>query len=192
MMNLLTAIEIGAVVTGLVWIILLIKENIWCWIFGIISALLSIYLFYNSKLYSEAILYCYYVFISIYGWYVWSKKGIEDKRKIRTWSWLFHLSIIIIGIVLSYFLGAYFANNTDAQRPFHDSFSTIFSFIANLMEAKKLLFGWIYWIVLNAFSGWLYFDRGIYVYAGLMLIYFVLSLYGFISWKKSYDAQTAN
>lgn len=191
-MNLVSAIEIAAVITGLLWIILLIKENIWCWIFGILSALLSIYFFYNLKLYAEAILYIYYVFISMYGWYVWSNKGLEDKRKIRTWSWTFHLSSIVIGIIGTYFLGSYFANNTDAQRPFHDSFSTIFSFIANFMEAKKLLFGWFYWIVLNAFTGWLYVDRGVYLYAALMLVYFVLSIYGYISWKKSYDAQRTN
>ena len=191
-MSLLTGIEIGAVITGLIWIVLLIKENIWCWIFGIISALLSIYLFYSAKLYSESILYIYYVFISLYGWYVWSQKGASDKREVRTWKWHFHILSILIGIVLSYVLGSYFANNTDAQRPYHDSSSTIFSFIANFMEARKLLYGWIYWIIINAFTVWLYIDREIHIYAGLYALYFVLSIYGLISWRKSYEAQRSN
>jgi len=191
-MNTLLIVEIAAVLTGIIWIVLLIRENILCWLFGIISALLSIYLFYVSKLYSEAILYSYYVLISMYGWYVWSQKGDNEKRPIKTWSLKLHLLFILIGIIGTTGLGSFFANNTDAQRPYHDSFSTIFSFIANFMEARKLLFGWIYWIFLNVFSVWLYADRGIYLYAGLMLVYFVLSVYGFISWRKSTDQTISN
>ena len=51
----LTAIEILSVVFNLIYLVLLIKENIWCWPNGIIASILSVYLFVEAKLYSEAI-----------------------------------------------------------------------------------------------------------------------------------------
>jgi len=179
-MSFLTSIELASVITGLLWIILLTRENIWCWPFGIISSLLSIYLFYEGKLYSEAILYVYYVVIGFYGWYMWGK---ERKLNIREWNLLPHLVVIGIGIMGSLSLG-YFFSTTDASRPYHDAASTSFSFLASYMEAQKILSGWIFWIIINGFSIWLYLDRGFKLYAVLMGIYFVLSVYGYWSWKK--------
>ena len=65
-------LELIAVILGLIYLILLIKEKIACWIFGILSSAISIYLFYSIQLYSEAILYFYYVLIGIYGFWLWS------------------------------------------------------------------------------------------------------------------------
>ena len=72
-------LELIAVILGLIYLILLIKEKIACWIFGILSSAISIYLFYSIQLYSEAILYFYYVIIGIYGFWLWSIKGVEKK-----------------------------------------------------------------------------------------------------------------
>jgi len=179
-MSFLTGIELASVLTGLVWIILLTRENIWCWPFGIISSFLSIYLFYEGKLYSEAIFYFYYVFIGIYGWYMW---GSERKLKIREWTFLPHLLILSLGVLGTWGLGSYFGT-TDASRPYHDAASTSFSFLASYMEAQKIISGWVFWIVINAFSVWLYMDRGFHLYAGLMAVYFVLSVYGYINWRN--------
>ena len=183
-MQLLTVIEILSVITGLLWIVLLIRENILCWLFGIISSALSIYLFYSTKLYSEAILYIYFVLIGIYGWYMWNKKdSAGDSLKITDYSWKSHSLVIVIGLLGTYFLGNFFSS-TDAARPYHDASSTSFSFLASYLEAKKILSGWLYWICINAFSVWLYFDRDLYMYSGLMVIYFILSIYGYWNWKK--------
>jgi len=183
-MSFLGYIELASVITGLIWIILLTRENIWCWPFGIISSLLSIYLFYEGKLYSEAILYLYYVFIGIYGWYMW---GQERKLKIQEWKLIPHLVILGLGILGTLLLGSYFSG-TDANRPYHDAASTAFSFLASYMEAQKILSGWIFWIAINAFSIWLYLDRGFQLYAMLMGIYFILSVYGYMNWKKKLRA----
>ena len=72
-MDLSLIIEILAVLAGLLYVILLIKQRIGYWLAAIIGSCLSIYLFIDNKLYSEAILYGYYVGISIYGWILWSK-----------------------------------------------------------------------------------------------------------------------
>ncbi|MGB1247799.1 MAG: nicotinamide riboside transporter PnuC, partial [Chitinophagales bacterium] len=165
MENLNLYIEIVAVITGLIYLFLMINEKIACWIFGIISSLLSIYLFVETKLYSEAILYTYYVVMGVYGWMYWSKKKEENKTvPVKRWAIQRHILLIILGVLLSFGLGSAFSNYTDAEAPFLDAFSTIFAFIATYLEAQKVLEGWVYWILLNGFSVYLYSTRGLDIY----------------------------
>ena len=60
-------LEITAVLFSLTYLVLLIKEKIACWFFGIAASIISIYIFYKTGLYSEAILYSFYVIIGFYG-----------------------------------------------------------------------------------------------------------------------------
>ena len=182
-------LEILSVVFSLVFLILVIRENIWCWPFGIISSALSIVLFYQIKLYSESILYIFYVIMGFYGWYRWQKFQSTQSFHIRKWRLPQHLRVILIGILLMIGLGYYFDKKTDAAIPYADAFSTMFSFIATYLEAHKVLSTWIYWILINGFTVGLYWYKGVHIYAGLMVIYFVFSFIGWYSWNKSYEKQ---
>lgn len=183
-MEIILALEILAVFFGLLFLILMIFERIECWIFGIIGSLLSIYLFVHLKLYSEAILYLYYVFIGFYGYLSWSKKknGIALKvSNISVKSFLYGLSI---STLLSFILGYFFQKFTDATQTYYDAFTTIFSFYASYLEAKKVLFGWLLWIVVNGATIILYQSKSLDFYAGLTIFYFLMSFVGYFKWKK--------
>lgn len=200
--TILDYIEWSSVALSLTFLILLIQENKWCWPFGIVSSALSIYLFYEFKLYSEAVLYLFYVLFGIYGWYVWSGKHTKTSQQdtdaildfkeakkanfipVSSWAWAKHIPILTGGIVCSYLLALFFKTQTDAERTYVDATTTIFSLIATYMEAHKVFSSWIFWILINGTSIWLYYDRGLPVYAGLMLIYFGVSIYGFFDWGK--------
>ena len=188
-MDSLWALEIVAVSMGLIFIILLISENIWCWAFGILSSLAFVFLMYYSRLYSESILYVFYVIIGVYGWQKWSQEG-ENKIVIHRVSWRVIATVLIFGAVLSYLAGYYFNNYTNAQRPFADATSSVFSILASYMEAHKWLSSWVFWIVINGFSIWLYFDRSLNFSSFLMVIYLLLSIFGFIQWRQRYIYQS--
>ena len=181
-----TIIEITGVLLNLIYTVGVMKEKIWCWPFGIVGSLVSIYLFVDVKLYSEAILYSFYVLFGIYGWYYWTRPIGEQKLKVTEKGWQWHLSFFLIGIMGALGLGYYFQSSTDANNPFEDAFSTIFSFIATYFETQKILSSWLYWIVLNAFSVYLYYARGLEIYGSLMIVYFILSIFGYLEWRKSY------
>lgn len=185
-MSVLLGIELAAVICGVVYIFLLMYENIWCWPIGILGSLLSIYLFFDAGLFSEALLYSYYVFIGFYGWMQWSSTQNEKLAIIHEdINW--HLKVIGLGILLSFLLGYLMSFLPTAQRPFVDATTTIFSFIASYMQAKKMLSSWIFWILINVFSVWLYFDRGLEFYGLLMIFYFQLSAQGYFLWSKLYS-----
>lgn len=185
-MDFLFWLELFSVVTGLGFITLMVYQNIWCWPIGILSSLSSIYLFYCTKLYSESILFIYYVLIGIYGWYHWNKKKGKPIPVIEK-HFSYHALIVSLGVLLSVLLGMFFDKYTDAQRPMADSGSTVFSFLASYMEAHKILSCWFFWVIINLFSIWLYLDRGLKLYSGLMVLYFLISVAGYLQWKKSYD-----
>jgi nicotinamide mononucleotide transporter len=182
-MTLLLAVEIFATFFSLGYLVLLIKQSIWCWPLAIISAILSIYLFSEFKLYSEAILYGYYVIIAIYGWWSWSRPNVPIK--ISTWKMGRHLITLFIGAVLSMGLGYTFQYFTDADKPFLDATTTIFSFIASILEAKKILSSWVYWIAINFVTVGMYFFKSLDIYAIVMIIYFFMSIVGYKEWRKS-------
>ena len=65
------------------------------------------------------------------------------------------------------------------------------AFLATYMEVTKVLEGWVYWILINLASIWLYHDRSLDIYAVLIGLYAVLSVWGYISWRRAYLAQGA-
>ena len=186
-------LEIIAVVLNLIYLILLIKEKIACWFFGITGSIISIYLFYSIGLYSESILYIYYVVIGIYGYRLWKKKNNSEYHlKIQTLNLKAHLLIVISGILLAIITGQFFKSYTDAVNPYLDAFTTIFSFIASFLEARKILSSWLFWIVINTATILLYFQQNLDYYLLLTIIYIGFSFIGYIDWKKKYRAFVLN
>lgn len=184
-------IEIISVILGLAYLYFLIKEQIICWIFGILSSLLSILLFYRTGLYSESILYIYYVLIGVYGFYYWNKKtGNNQTFEITELPLKSYVLFIVLGEVLALSLGYTFDNYTDANAPYLDAHTTVFSFIASFLEIKKYLASWKFWIIINGLTVFLYLDRGLNYYTGLTVIYLIFSFVGYIRWKAKLKPST--
>ena len=164
----LNIIEWAAVLLNVTYVILAWYQKRSCWIFGALGSLLSVYYFQHEsvRLYSEAGLYTFYVFIAAYGWWAWSRPDslpIQELRLSR------HFSILLVGAVAAYALSYTTQTYTDAARPFADSLSTVFGVIATYLTIRKVLSNWIYWIIIDLFSVWLYLSRDSEVYALQML-----------------------
>jgi nicotinamide mononucleotide transporter len=184
--------EAGAVAAGIAYVILAAREHIWCWFFGVVGSVLSIYLFYISKLYAESFLYVYYVLAGIYGWYSWRyDRGARQPLRIAVWPLWRHLIAIALGVALSLMLGFALARYTDAKMPLIDAHTTIFSFMATYMVARKILENWLYWIAIDAVSVGLYWSRELYLYALLMTAYTVIAVWGWREWRRRYVSREA-
>ena len=181
-----TILELLGTVLNIFFLVLVIKENIWCWLFGILGSLVSIYLFVETKLYSESILYSYYVIMGVYGWRKWSRNDKGRELNVTEISIRLHSLWILFGCSVALSLGWLFSTYTDANNPFADAFSTVFAFLATYFEAVKLRSAWFYWIAINGFSAWLYSVRGLDIYSILMFFYFIMSFVGLYNWQKSY------
>ncbi len=191
MPELTTALTVEILATGanLAFIVLLIRERILCWVFGIGGSLLSVYLFVDARLYFESLLYLFYAAMGAWGWLRWHRREEQEDNPVTTWRMSQHLSALVFGGAAALGLGLLVQNLTDAERPLVDAATTVFSFIATFMEIHKVLEGWIYWFVLNLASIWLYHDRDLDIYAVLIGIYSLLSVWGYITWRRSWLAQ---
>jgi nicotinamide mononucleotide transporter len=100
-----------------------------------------------------------------------------------------HLLAIVIASMVALGLGYAMQFYTDAERPVFDAFTTIFSFLGTYLEITKVMEAWIYWLLINLASVWLYHDRSLDIYAALIALYSVLSIWGFFRWRASYQSQ---
>ncbi|MFT4753194.1 MAG: nicotinamide mononucleotide transporter [Salibacteraceae bacterium] len=192
-LDLNTILEVLGVTFNLLYLILLIKEQIVCWIFGIIGSLVSIWLFYRMQLFSESILYVYYVIIGFYGYYTWNKRDKNNSvLAISEWKLPTHGVSLAVALIAGYGLGYYFDTYTEAQNAYFDAYTTVFSFLASYMEAKKILSSWYFWIVINGATIFLYSSRGLDIYSMLTIVYFLTSFIGYFNWRKKYSTQINN
>ncbi len=187
-------IEITAVATGLAYIILSIKQNIWCWIFGIISSFLYLYVFFDSKIYADMSLQVYYVVMGVYGWIHWARLDSNNSgektelpvSRLTPKQWLILSAVTFILFVLIAQFLIYF---TDSPVPWVDSFTTSLSFTATWMLTRKIIEHWIIWIIVDAVSIGLYYYRGLYPSIILFVVLTILAVAGYIEWNKEWKKQ---
>ena len=179
-------IESVAVIFSISYVILVAKENIWCWAAAGISVILYIYICFNAKLYAETGLQIFYLFMAFYGYYNWNKNN--KRLQIKEWSIRKHLFLILLGAILSFLMGFYFATYTNSKMPIVDSFTTVFSIIATYMTVKKILENWLYWIVIDTVSVYLYATRELHLTSILFMIYTIIALTGYFSWLSKQNS----
>lgn len=191
-----------AVLTGVIYVILATLRSNWCWSFAIISSGIYVYLCIVGQLYIETILQFFYVGMAIVGWITWSRQqqNPEDINEvidqnstvqdITIWPVKYHLINIAISGTIALFLGFIFDQFTSQQNPYTDAFTTIFSLAATFMVVRKVLENWIYWVVIDIVSIYLYHQRGYSLTAVLYFVFTGLAVVGFIAWYKKFKLQT--
>jgi nicotinamide mononucleotide transporter len=185
-------IEIFGAVTGIIYVILEIRQTIWLWPVGIITSAVYIWVFYSSRFYADGSLQIYYLIISVLGWYWWMKgsglraQGSETKGLIVTRLKLRTALILAAVFVILYFvMWQVLSKFTNSPVPGWDSFITSLSIVATWMLARKIYEHWYLWIIVNLVSSVLFITRGLYPTVILYIIYCVMSFSGLKEWKKS-------
>jgi nicotinamide mononucleotide transporter len=181
-------IEIFGVVTGILYVILEVKQNRLLWPLGILTSATYVYIFFTGKFYADMGLQVYYVLISIYGWYFWSRGGDrKEKEELpvvrinRIQLLLVFLSFAVSWIVIFLVLDRY----TDSTVPLGDSFTTALAIVATWMLTRKIIEQWFLWIVANVVSIGLYIYKGLYPTVILYAVYGGMAVYGYFEWKRS-------
>ncbi|NQX31697.1 nicotinamide mononucleotide transporter [Pedobacter boryungensis] len=186
------ALEWCGVFTGILCVWLAAKNNIWNWPIAIISVLIYIVIFFESKLYADMGLQFYFFAMNIYGWYYWSKQR-DNPEKERPISLITSKEIIlsIIGIIIfTLALGFILHKNTDASFPFIDSFCTACSLIAQIFLARKVLQNWLIWIFVDIIYVSVYCTKELYATGLMYALYVVIATMGYLDWRKIYREQT--
>jgi nicotinamide mononucleotide transporter len=184
-------LEIIAVLFAAAYLVLVIRQSIWCWPAGLISVVLFMFIYFNAKLYMQSSLQVYYIVISIYGWLQWVKGGDQHAGvRVQRWPLRAHAAIIASIIVISAIMG-WVLTGTDSEYPYLDSFATTAALFTTFMVARKVIENWIYWFVIDALLVYLFWQSELPWNAVLYSIYLVMVVIGFLTWLKTMRAEEA-
>tara|TARA_B110000977_G_scaffold195618_1_gene274404 strand:+ start:384 stop:986 length:603 start_codon:yes stop_codon:yes gene_type:complete len=181
-------IEWLAVIASILYVILAAKRSILCWLFAFIGSALFVYLCYIGQLYIEAILQLFYVAMALVGWFSW-KNPNSGHSILKKWSINKHIINILVSGFIALAIGFIFDKYTDQANPYIDAFTTCYSLAATFMVTQKIIGNWIYWILIDLASIYLYAQREYYLTAVQYALFTLLAVYGFIVWQKEYKLQ---
>ena len=186
--NALSALEIVGFLAGILYLLLAIRESIWCWIFALTSSCIFAFLFARSLIYMDAGLQVFYAGMAVYGWRSWHVRKDAGELAVQRWPLRLHFAAILVVAVASLASGALLEAYTVALYPYVDSATTFASFWTTFLVARKVLENWWYWLVIDVVSIAIYFERGLEFAALLFVVYVVMIPFGLLAWTRSYRA----
>ena len=185
-----TVLEYIGVVAGIVSVVFSRKENIWVYPTGLVNTIIYIYLSFKGHLIGEASVNFYYTVMSIYGWWLWTRKDKAQKPLVQvTFStkkeWLHQLFFFLAFYVAIFSALTYLKTNFyPGVIPWADAFASATAFTGMWLMAKKKVESWWWWIATNIASIPLYFIKDFVMTTVYYLVLLVLAVFGLIEWQR--------
>ena len=151
---------------------------------GIISVIITMYIFFDAKLYAEASLNLYYFIMSVYGWWFWVYRRQSNPlpiTKAGKKDWLVTVLIVVTAFVVLYLALSRF---TDSDVPVFDAWVSATAWAGMWLLAKRKLENWILLNISNAFAIPLLFYKSLPLYGFLTIFLFIIAIQGYFKWKK--------
>ena len=181
------AIELIAATCGFANVVLIIRRSLWNYPFGIVMVILYAYIFYDYKLYSDAILQVFFLLIQIFGLFWWLKRTDDTGRVVVRSLSSRDLSLTLgAGVLGTLILGTLMAQLTDASLPYPDATTTVFSVAAQVLLARRYIQNWLIWIGVDVLAIGIYAYKGLYPTAVLYATFLGLTIQGWRFWKRAY------
>jgi len=184
--------EMVAVVFAVLYLLLAIRQNIWCWFCAGVSTAIFVYVYFAANLYMESVLNVFYFAMAIYGWVCWRAGHSGDvSLAISVWPRRTHYLALVAVLAMSLLSGFLLQTYTNAAFPYIDSATTFGAMWATFLVARKVLENWWYWLFIDLVSVFIYWSRGLELTALLFVVYVVLIPIGLLNWTRDYRQQSA-
>jgi nicotinamide mononucleotide transporter len=187
--------EITAVLFGFASVWYSKQNNILVFPTGLISTSIFVYLLFKWQLLGDMMINGYYFIMSLYGWYIWTRK--VDSKNVTPISVVTKKEQIIGGVIFVSTLGLVyevyqFFKMWTNWVAYVDTLTTALFFVGMWLMAKRKIENWYFWIIADIISVPLYLYKGL-VFTSIQYFGFtILAIYGFLAWKKNLinDPQT--
>lgn len=181
-------LEAVAVIFGFLSVWYSKQENILVYPTGIVSTAIYVYLLWQWSLLGDMLINFYYSTMSVYGWYLWSRKDAREQvipiTTTTTREKLFTLIVFFFTVLLTYVVYWSFGKWVD-WTAYVDTFTTGIFFVGMWLMAKKKLENWIFWIIGDVISVPLYLYKGLTLTSIQYLLFTIIAFYGYRTWKRS-------
>lgn len=185
-------IEIIAAFCGLINVVLIMRRTMWNYPFGIVMVILYSWVFYEARLYSDALLQVFFLVIQIFGIFWWLR-GRDESGLVRAIDLPVPFALAMIALVAAgtTALGHVMATRTDAALPYWDACTTVLSVAAQFLMARRYLQSWLVWIAVDLLAIGIYYTKGLYPTAALYAVFLGLAVAGYFQWRRSMNAAPA-
>lgn len=180
------ALEIIAVVFGFLSVWYAKRNLILVFPTGLISTAIFVYLLLKWELLGDMMINAYYFAMSIYGWYVWSRKSNDSVTPITrtTFNEKRVSTLIFIATLVFVYIVYQSADKWTSWTAYVDTLTTAVFFVGMWLMARRKIENWIFWIVGDVISMPLYFYKGLTFTSFQYLIFTLVAIYGYLAWKK--------
>ena len=178
--------EIVAVIFGLLSVWFSKNNNILVYPTGMISTSIFTYLLFKWGLLGDMMINAYYFIMSIYGWYIWTRKKnniVTPISKISNYEKKISLFIFIFSLIFVYGIYNYF-DKWGSLTSYIDNITTAIFFVGMWLMAKRKIENWVFWIIGDVISVPLYFYKGLTFTSLQYFIFTIIAISGYYSWKK--------
>lgn len=180
-------LEVLGVLFGLISVWYAKKNNIWVYPTGMISTAIFVYLLLKWSLLGDMLINGYFFVMSAYGWYYWTRKKEEVyvnpiSTTVRK-EYITSAALFIGSLLFVYWIYVLFDKWND-WTAYVDTFTTAIFFVGMWLMARRKIENWIFWIIGDFISIPLYFYKGFTLTSIQYIIFTVIAIYGYRSWKK--------
>ena len=193
----LSWLELAGTILNLCSVWLMTRNRILSWPVGIIGVVLFMLLFWQINLYADFFEQIYYIITGFWGWWLWQKSGAPDEGQVLRNSPRENI-LWIAGIAALSVLAGWATARLNLWLPqifteaasfaYLDATTTIMSFGAQILMARRRLECWPIWIAVDVIGVWLYWQKGTVFVSGLYVVFLVLAVYGLLSWLRQSHA----
>ena len=180
-------LEIVAVIFGFLSVWFSKQNHILVFPTGMISTSIYVYLLFKWSLLGDMMINGYYFSMSVYGWYVWTRKvdatHVTPISRTNTNEKYLSIAIFLATLLFVFIVYKSFDKWTNWVA-YVDTITTATFFVGMWLMARRKIENWIYWIVGDIISIPLYFYKG-FTFTSLQYLGFtIIAIFGYIAWKK--------
>jgi nicotinamide mononucleotide transporter len=184
-----TLLEFIAVFAGIISVWFSRKENIWVYPTGLVNTIIYIYLSFKFDLIGEASVNFYYTVMSIYGWWMWARKGQGEKPIVRIAfsdknEWIQEGIFFLFFYVTLFFIITYLKPQFPGAIPWADALASATAFTGMWLMARKKVESWWWWIITNIASIPLYYVKGLAFTSVYYVVLLVMAVFGLLEWRR--------
>lgn len=177
-------LEFFGAIAALVYVWLAARVNVWNWPVAMLSTALYAVFFYNERLYSDAGLQLVFIGFQCFGLHFWlfkrSNKPVIKISRMRAKDWKIYVPATLIATILWALILQEL--KSDALMPWLDSLTTCISISAIILQSRKKIENWLWWIFVDIIYIPMYISQGFWVTAILYGIFVIMAVYGFRNW----------
>lgn len=179
--------EIIGAVTGIIYVVLEIKQKKSMWIVGAVSALFYTLIFLNANLFAAMGLQIYFLFASGYGWWMWSRQNNKDEIsepivvRLNLTKAAVSTAAALAGFLLLWYI---LKNYSSDPMPATDALIAALSMLATYWVTNRFIQHWHLWIAADLLAIYMYLSQGLYATTALYFIYIIAAMAGIVHWRK--------